>query len=232
MEAKNAIVIPGDDVTSQLSSKNQNKIILGPGLRRIADKVYTCHGGILKKREPNTYSVDSHRKRYIPERDEFVIGIVINKSMDFFKIDIGSSEPAILSYLAFEGATKKNRQKVEIGDLIYGKLLIANRDMEPELVCINARGKSDIMGVLPPDGYLIHCSIDLVRKILSQHCPFDELGESLMFEYIVGLNGRIYIRSPKVETTLAIAKAMLASEFLTFEEIKSVCERLKKQYRY
>lgn len=223
------VVVPGEDITHLISSGKQTKIILGPGLRRVAEKVYSCNGGILRKRT-NTYWVDSHRKRYIPQRDELVVGIVTAKSGDYFRVDIGSSEPAILSYQAFEGATKKLRTKVEIGDLLYGRLLTANRDMEPELVCINSKGKSDVMGILPPDGYLFHCSIDLVRKLLNPKCPFDKLGKSLSFEYAIGLNGRIYIRSPNTRRTIALSKAMLASEFLSFDEIQELCDKLTAQF--
>ena len=38
-----------------------------------------------------------------------------------------NSEPASLSYLAFEGATKKNKPVVNPGDVVYAKLLVASR---------------------------------------------------------------------------------------------------------
>lgn len=43
-----------------------------------------------------------------------MIGIVVAKSGDIFKVDVGGSEPASLSYLAFEGATKRNRPNVQV----------------------------------------------------------------------------------------------------------------------
>ncbi|XKL63060.1 hypothetical protein PGB90_005424 [Kerria lacca] len=230
MNLINNVIVPGEEVTSELKSKNDRKIILGPGLRRVADKVFTCNSGILRKKEPNTYWIDSHRKRYIPQRNEMVIGIIKNKQGDYFKVDIGSSEQALLSYLAFEGATKKNRVKLEIGDLVYAKLLTANRDMEPELVCINAQGKSSVMGVLSNDGYLFHCSIDLVRKMLNPKCPFDKLGKHFPYEITIGMNGRIWIKTHTIKTSIALSKAILTSEFLSFEEIQILCDRLGKQY--
>ena len=36
------------------------------------------------------------------------------KSGDVFKVDFGGSEQASLSYLAFEGATKRNRPNVQV----------------------------------------------------------------------------------------------------------------------
>ena len=62
------------------------------------------------------------------------MGVVTAKAGDTFRVDIGSADQASLSYLAFEHATKKNRPNVQNGDLVYAKLLVASRDMEPELV--------------------------------------------------------------------------------------------------
>lgn len=52
--------------------------------------------------------------QYIPVKGESVIGIVMAKSGDIFKVDVGGSEQASLSYLAFEGATKRNRPNVQV----------------------------------------------------------------------------------------------------------------------
>ena len=52
----------------------------------------------------------------------------------------------------------------QIGDLVYAKLLVANKDMEPELVCIDSAGHSSGMGVIRDGGYVLTTSINLVRK--------------------------------------------------------------------
>lgn len=49
-----------------------------------------------------------------------MIGIVTAKSGDTFKVDVGGSEPASLSYLAFEGATKRNRPNVQVKMATFG----------------------------------------------------------------------------------------------------------------
>lgn len=52
--------------------------------------------------------------QYVPTKGDAVIGIVTAKSGDIFKVDVGGSEQASLSYLAFEGATKRNRPNVQV----------------------------------------------------------------------------------------------------------------------
>jgi exosome complex component RRP40 len=58
--------------------------------------------------------------QYIPARGDSVIGIIMAKGGDNFRVDIGSSEPATLSYLSFEGATKRNRPDVKVMYLLLG----------------------------------------------------------------------------------------------------------------
>jgi exosome complex component RRP40 len=41
-----------------------------------------------------------------------------------FRVDIGTSQLASLSYMAFEGATKRNRPNVNVGDIVYAKVFI------------------------------------------------------------------------------------------------------------
>lgn len=63
------VVMPGDCFRDFVSIKKEGKedrdaVILGPGLRREGDTVFICKAGILKKREPAVYYVDSYQKRY------------------------------------------------------------------------------------------------------------------------------------------------------------------------
>ena len=55
----------------------------------------------------------------MPVRGEFIIGVVTNKAGDIFRVDIGANEIASLSYLSFEGATKRNRPDVKVRANIF-----------------------------------------------------------------------------------------------------------------
>lgn len=39
----------------------------------------------------------------------------MGKYGEYYRVDIGSAHPAILPYLAFEGATRRNRPNLEVG---------------------------------------------------------------------------------------------------------------------
>jgi len=63
------VVMPGDSLSNIVPGKKEKRnekeiVILGPGLRREGDTVLVCKAGILRKREPAVYYVDSYQKRY------------------------------------------------------------------------------------------------------------------------------------------------------------------------
>ncbi|XP_069684188.1 exosome complex component RRP40 [Periplaneta americana] len=218
------VVLPGDLLTIT-NSDNRRKAILGPGLRLNLDQVLITTCGVLRKKDPNIYWVDCYRKRYIPAKGDTVVGVVVNKSGDIFKVDIGTSEQASLSYLAFEGATKKNRPDVQVGDIVFAKLLMAVRDMEPELVCVDSYGKKGKFGILPEDGFIFSCSLNLTRKVLNPECRLLKiLGKEIPHDIAIGMNGKIWVKARSVKATIAIGNAILAAELLTDEEMIAMCD--------
>jgi len=220
------IVMPGEvlDLETELES-----LVVGPGLRReVGESVVVTRAGVLRKKEAGpVYWVDCHSKRYVAARGENVIGVVVAKAGDIFRVDIGTSEPASLSYLAFEGATKKNRPAVVVGDLVYAKLLVASRDMEPELVCVDSYGKKAGLGVLTGGGFMFSVPLHLVRKLLAPDSDLlKALGGSTPFEVAVGMNGRIWLRARSVRETMILSQAMECSEYMTKEEVRTMCDKL------
>lgn len=215
----NDIVVPGDIVEGIAGEDDKTVVVLGPGLRRYVDQVIVCKSGVLKKSNCK-YFVDSHQKRYIPARGEAVVGVVTSKAGDFFKVDIGSSEQASLHYLGFEGATKKNRPNVNVGDAIYATILGASKDMETELVCIDSLGKKGKMGVLESDGFLFTCSLNLIRKILNPPCLLlKSIGKEIPYEIAIGMNGKVWVKTKNDKCTVAIASAILEAEHASYDEI-------------
>ena len=211
--------LPGDGDT----------VVVGPGLRRETPTTATVtRPGVLRYKKPGpVYWVDCHAKRYIANRGENVIGVVIAKAGDTFRVDIGTAEPASLSYLAFEGATKKNRPAVAVGDLVYAKLLVASRDMEPELVCVDGYGKKAGLGVLAGGGFMMTVPLHLVRKLLSPDSGLlAALGTSTPFEVAIGMNGRVWVRARSVRETICLAQAVECSEHMTSGEVRNMAERL------
>jgi exosome complex component RRP40 len=165
--------------------------------------------------------------QYVAAKGDCVIGIVIDATGDVFRIDIGTSEHASLAYVAFEGATKRNRPNVKIGDLVYARLLVASRGAQPELVCIDGKGKSSGMGVLQEGGYIVYTSSSHARRLLEPDCSLLRLlGNPLPYEVAVGLNGRIWIKGRSIKETLELANLITQSEHWSVDELKRAIKRL------
>lgn len=244
---KARIVIPGDLISEippdseEVEQDQKGGIVLGPGLIREGPAVYATKCGILKQKKPlahDIYWVDTHTKRYVPVKGEYVLGIVLAKAGDAFRVDIGTAEPASLPYLAFEGATKKNRPAVNLGDVVYSRLIVASRDMEAELVCVDSYGKRAGMGVIGSvepssvnsaisNSFLFTVPLNLVRKLLSKSCVLlTSLGKHIGYEIAVGMNGRIWIRGKNVRDTICLANAISVAEHMTNDEITRMSKKL------
>ncbi|KAF4519718.1 hypothetical protein B566_EDAN015470 [Ephemera danica] len=221
------VVLPGDIADISEVQQSESKLILGPGLQRNRDEVMITKCGVLRKSGNNTYWVDNHQKRYVPARGECVLGVVTNARGEMFRVDIGASDDACISYLAFEGATKKNRPMINVGDVLFAKLLVASKEMEPELVCVDSHGKKGRLGIIPEGGFLFTCSLNLVRKLLHPTCPLlPMLGRDVSYEVIVGMNGKIWVKTKSVRETIVVCNAILSAEFMTQEQIVQLTNKL------
>lgn len=52
---------------------------------------------------------------------------------------------------------------VQINSLVYARVVVAHKDMEPELACMSASNKADGFGELR-DGYVFECSLGLAKS--------------------------------------------------------------------
>ena len=60
-----------------------------------------------------------------------------------------------------------NQTRVEldlsIGDVIYARVSVANKDLDPELVCFDTENRTEGFGEIT-DGMLYHCSCSLAKR--------------------------------------------------------------------
>ena len=228
LNANGLVVIPGDEITTLIENCDENQIKLGPGLYSVGKNVFVSKSGILHQKLPDTFWVDCYQKRYVPCKNENVVGVVTGRQGDVYKVDIGSSDQAFINYLSFEGSSKRNRPNINNGDVIFGKLIIANKDMEPEMTCIDpANGKANGMGIIDCSGFLFTVSLNLCRKLLATDCLLlSELGKRCAFEIIIGLNGKVVLKCKSNHAVIAIMNIILASEFMTNDEIVSIIDKV------
>ncbi|KAI9184066.1 exosome non-catalytic core subunit rrp40 [Blastocladiella emersonii ATCC 22665] len=212
-------VLPGERVAclikDEADTADSGPIVvkLGPGLVQEKGWVVTTKAGMLDHDpETNAWIVESDQKRYVPVVGENVVGVITHKLGEAFRVDIGTAHPAVLSYMAFEGASKRNRPNLDVGDLVYARVAVASKDMDPELECTNPRThKADGFGHLAA-GFLAKVPLAFARRLFEDpNCaPLKALAKHFTFDMAIGLNGRVWVNAggSNPATTVHIAHAI------------------------
>lgn len=108
---------------------------------------------------------------------------------------------------------------------MFCKVVLANPDLEPELVCVDSTGKKGKLGQLE-DGLMFSCSINLVRKLLNEKCNLLHLlSKESPFELAAGINGRIWINSKSLQTTILLRETILKAEHAPYEGMKELVDQ-------
>ncbi|KAI5801643.1 hypothetical protein DFH27DRAFT_482051 [Peziza echinospora] len=255
------LVLPGDPIVipSLPAAAKNASIKIGPGLTHIPPStiIPVSAGELNIDEKKRLIWAESGGKRYTPHPQDPVIAIVTRSAADFYHCTIPSSRgnTALLPHLAFENATKKTRPQLNNGSVVFARISLASKHMDPELECFDAEtGKAGGYGELK-NGMLFAVSLGLARRLLGDgkklrqlrirkgevgsgkkvesgdgDTPLpgmstgmevlDELGSRLAFELAVGRNGRVWVDSESVKTTLCVGRCIQESEFLTGEEQK------------
>ncbi|KAH8825232.1 hypothetical protein DL96DRAFT_172003, partial [Flagelloscypha sp. PMI_526] len=155
--------------------------------------------------------IDSNSKRYVPAGQESVVGVIALRAGEGYRVDIGGAHLATLDGLAFEGATKRNRPNLKIGSLVYARVSLAHKDMDPELECFDAQTRrAEGFGELK-GGFLVSCSLKMCRLLLDPgHFLLPYLGSLFPLDAAVGTNGRVWIDAKEIKNTIAVSRCIQA----------------------
>lgn len=142
-------------------------------------------------------------------------------------VDIAGPSNALLPQLSFEGATRRNRPNLQIGDLVYARVVQATKDMDPVLSCVDASGKASGFGQLKGGTYTT-CMSSYARILLGQPpAPvLQALSEAVQFEIAVGLNGRVWVDSPSCSTTVLVCNAIQRAAALPSSKVADMVKAL------
>ncbi|KAK6956409.1 hypothetical protein K445DRAFT_378227 [Daldinia sp. EC12] len=242
-QSERIFVLPGDQIDPSLIPSHPKKALrLGPGLRHIPpnELVPTVAGQLVTDPRKNSIWVEYNGGRYVPTVGDLVIGTVHHSATDYFYVTLSSyTSNAILPQLAFEMATKKTRPNLNPGALVYARVCLANRHMDPELECVSpSTGKADGLGPLN-GGMLFEISLGMARRLLMRKSVeegkvvvLEELGAAgLAFETAVGRNGKIWVNSEKTKTVLLVGRAVKETDekSLTVDQQKKLVRKLVRE---
>eukprot|EP00871_Galdieria_phlegrea_P002085 jgi/Galph1/2878/GphlegSOOS_G1523.1 len=222
-------VFPGEILVVLKEGEN---IRIGQGIVRKGNRLVAVKPGYVRQQANSKIWVETSQRRYIPCIGDTVIGVIMDRSSDYYVVDIGTNVSALLPVLSFEGATKRNRPHLTTGSIVYARVVSADREKEPQLSCLLPGSQHSwvtgetIFGELS-EGFLIHCSINLVRNILiGRNKVFRKLGEYVPFEQATGMNGRIWIRSKSPAHVVLLVNVIQCSENMTNEQLSYLINNL------
>lgn len=231
------LVIPGDTVTLE----GDSNISLGPNIKfqESTKTLQSISAGLFiqqpnKKDDTTLYYVDSARGRYIPSVGDLVLGTVIGKFGDFYRIMLNEfSENVILNIFAFPNASKKNRPILQIRDLVYARVSACSKSVDVELSCIDpVTGKDGGFGVLH-DGYCFNVSTAYARYLLFSHNAtiLKKLVEKVQFEIAIGINGKIWVKSADPKSTMLCVHVLSESQNWKSSEINENFDRIIRKFK-
>lgn len=231
-------VLPGDDVTAQITRKSK-RIRLGGGLTLQTDgkAIAVTRGGILRHVPPNIFWVDTPMRRYEPRVEDAVIGVIDEKAGGCYRVNIWGTSMANLDWLAFQGATKKNKPSLVPGDLVYARIAAADPGLDIELSCVAVEGSriewstgKSTFGPLS-GGAMVRCSL---QQAMALREPDNEtlelLGDELSFELVSGANGVVWIKAAKASETVLVSNAILNSFALDSVQVPSMIQDLLRAF--
>jgi exosome complex component RRP40 len=257
--ATKEFVLPGDSLDSELLPINPNlPLKLGTGLRYMPPNTIspTVPGQLCTDARRNTVWVEYNSGRvtpfsslfstsiidteqYIPAVGDLVIATIHHSSQDVFYASISDyASYATLPHLSFEGATKKTRPLLTQGSLVYARISLANKHMDPEIECVSSStGKSEGLGPLM-GGMVFGISLGMARRLMMPKpteqgglVVLEELGsQGVAFEIAVGRNGKVWVDSKAIKATLAVGRAIQETDRkgLGVEEQRKLVRRLVK----
>ena len=214
-EASKKVVFPGQIIPTDSEKTTR----VGRGLLVKENSLIASRCGILIEKKNGKLDVESKVRFYIPETEDVVIGVVVEKHAESYRLEIGTTHPARLNTLAFEGASKRNRPNIAVGALVYCRVEVADKDIETELTCISQYIKKDwvtgesLYGELK-EGHQFKCSLPLARKLfLGTAAVLAELEKhGIPFEIAAGVNGYVWVRSESPLNTIVIVNAIQNSD--------------------
>ena len=234
------LLLPGESIPpDQLPKSKKGTLTLGPGLRHIppATVLATTTGSLHTDTKKSALWLEHSHGRYQPSVGDLVVAQIHHTSADTYHCILTPHTPfALLGQLSFEGANKKTRPKLEAGDLVYARVCTARKGEDVEVECFNSgTGKAEGMGPLN-GGMVFEVSPAFARRLMlgavkGGVCVLEEVGEKVRFEVAVGRNGRVWVDSGRVGSTVAIGRLLTEVDEKGFgvEEQKKLVRRMLKE---
>ena len=161
---------------------------------------------------------------YSAKEGDIVIGIISQKTYDMYRVNIMANKEASLNSIDFEGATRKTKPNLNVGDVVFARVEKENKYSNVTLTCkslTNSKGWStgeSTYGELK-GGKLYDYNRYLCLKLLDNKDFIHRLKECVeKLNLKIGYNGRIWIKTQNIQDNPKVFKAIKEGVNLNNEE--------------
>ena len=197
-------------------------------------------GQLIDEQSNQMYSSD---KRFTAHAGDVVIGLVTFKTADFYRVDIRGCSSAMLGTTAFNGATKRHKPDIRVGQYVAAWIQRVDVDLGVELSCEDPATQRDWssgdcnFGVLPTEisdhTLVFDISVSYAANLQIKQDTHPVLRSLARLvdkaEIVLGKNGRVFVRTASREQTLAVVKTVLLGERLKPVQIEALLKALLLQ---
>jgi exosome complex component RRP40 len=149
-------------------------------------------------------------------------------------VNVMSGKTSLLGTLAFDGASKRNRPKLQNGDIVYCRVREAHPHMEMQLTCETPASQTkkdwssgEALYSELTDGMVLQISTTHARNLLHpKNLLLTELGRYISFEVAVGCNGLVWLKAGNIVDSVIIRNAILNTTITDQAEILAMVEHL------
>lgn len=165
--------------------------------------------------------------RYEPKAADKVVGFIVDKG-DAYRVELpGSTFNGILGITSFEGATKRNRPNLQVGDCVHCLVATARRGFEPQLTCATGSGKAWVtgeaeLGKLDRDSAtcVVKCAGVKDEALAALRAHFKD------FRVVAGANGIVWVRTQRTLDTSCVANALVNASKLPGDQVRPMVDQL------
>ncbi|CAN3356766.1 exosome complex component Rrp40p [Diutina catenulata] len=189
------MILPSDVIEESL-------VTIGPGIyvhNDVSIPTVVGHYHTTDRKNGTVGYIESAAKRYAPQANDFVVGIVTGTIGESYKVQLQDyCQPVLLGFMAFANATKKNRPQLKNGQAVYARVISAIPGIDIEIECMDATGKESGFGPLDESGLVVSLgNLAYARELLFNHRSriLEKLAAKCAFEIAVGTNGRVWIKA-------------------------------------
>ncbi|EFO63896.1 Exosome complex exonuclease, putative [Giardia lamblia P15] len=190
------LIIPGDGIVAGSCTGGSEVAVLDGVLRATAVCYAENKAGVL--------GLSSRFARlYTPYEGDSIVGVIIERAIDGYLVDIRAALPAFIGATAFLGASRKNPVLLKAGDAIYARISSAPFGAQPQLTC--ALDGHAALTTVSTHGRVVYGTLAMG---VEAGLLFKKLAKLIPFKGFAGPNGLLWVTGSTLYDSITVQRCL------------------------